>query len=141
MSLEKPTLMQLSVLVRDMKATVEFYRRLGLDIPGSGDVWDDHHRTVAAGAAGLELEFDSTQFAQKWAGTGDPGVVLGFSLPSREAVDERYADLIGAGYSGRRPPYDAFWGARYAIVDDPDGNAVGLTSPLDPTRRSRAPSL
>jgi uncharacterized glyoxalase superfamily protein PhnB len=63
-------------------------------------------------------------------------VVLGFSFPSREAVDERYADLVGAGYVGRQPPYDAFWGARYAVVQDPDGNDVGLMSPVDPTKRS-----
>jgi catechol 2,3-dioxygenase-like lactoylglutathione lyase family enzyme len=56
---------------------------------------------------------------------------LGISLPSREAVDERYADLTAAGYTGCQPPYDAFWGARYAIVEDPDGNDVGLMSPID----------
>jgi len=61
--------------------------------------------------------------------------VVGFSLPSREAVDERYAKLTSVGYASRQPPYDAFWGARYAIVQDPDGNDVGLMSPIDPARR------
>ena len=28
-------------------------------------------------------------------------------------------------------PIDAFWGARYAIVDDPDGNHVGIMGPQD----------
>jgi uncharacterized glyoxalase superfamily protein PhnB len=36
----------------------------------------------------------------------------------------------------QQPPYDAFWGARYAVVSDPDGNAVGIMSPIDPDRRS-----
>ena len=66
---------------------------------------------------------------------------MGFSVPSREAVDERYGELIAAGYTGLQPPYDAFWGARYAIVEDPDGNHVGLMSPLDPTRRGAPPSV
>ena len=57
--------------------------------------------------------------------------MLGFSLASPEAVDEMYAELTGAGYRGHQPPYDAFWGARYAIVDDPDGNPVGLMSPIE----------
>jgi hypothetical protein len=35
-------------------------------------------------------------------------------------------------------PYDAFWGARYAIVEDAGGNAVGIMSPVDPARRSDA---
>ena len=60
---------------------------------------------------------------------------------SRNAVDDRYADLVGAGYPGLQPPYDAFWGARYAIVQDPDGNDVGLMSPSDPERRSQPPAI
>ncbi len=69
---------------------------------------------------------------------GDPAsakVVIGFSLPTRQAVDERYVELTAAGYAGRQPPFDAFWGARYAIVADPDGNDVGLMSPIDESRR------
>jgi uncharacterized glyoxalase superfamily protein PhnB len=43
------------------------------------------------------------------------------------------------GYLGRQPPFDAFWGARYAIVADPDGNDVGLMSPVDESRRTWPP--
>jgi hypothetical protein len=42
----------------------------------------------------------------------------------------------GAGYEGQQPPYDAFTGARYAVVLDPDGNAVGLMGPIDPAKSS-----
>ena len=42
--------------------------------------------------------------------------------------------LIAAGHTALQPPYDAFWGARYAIVEDPDGNAVGLMGPIDRAR-------
>jgi uncharacterized glyoxalase superfamily protein PhnB len=62
-------------------------------------------------------------------------VVLGFMLASREAVDDRYAELT-AGYRGRQPPFDAFWGARCAIVADPDGNDVGLMSRVQESRRT-----
>jgi catechol 2,3-dioxygenase-like lactoylglutathione lyase family enzyme len=126
-----PTLDQINVIVRDMEASVAFYRRLGLEIdaaPGS------QHVTVRL-PNGLDLEFDSVDFASQWdsacRGATGGGVVIGFSLPSREAVDEAYDDLTGAGGTGHQPPYDAFWGARYAIVEDPDGNAVGLMSPID----------
>lgn len=40
---------------------------------------------------------------------------LGFSLPSRDAVDARHAELIAAGYAGRAAPHDAFWASRYAV--------------------------
>ena len=56
-------------------------------------------------------------------------------LASRQEVDARYAELTAAGYAGRQPPTDAFWGARFAIVRDPDGNDVGLISPVDPAKR------
>ena len=63
--------------------------------------------------------------------------MLGFKVDSRERVDEIYAYLVAAGYRGQQPPYDAFWGARYAVIEDPDGNAVGIMSPVDPDRRSQ----
>lgn len=66
--------------------------------------------------------------------------MLGFWVTTREAVDDIYADLTGAGHKGHQPPYDAFWGSRYAIIDDPDGNSVGIMSPEDPERKSWPPS-
>jgi uncharacterized glyoxalase superfamily protein PhnB len=47
--------------------------------------------------------------------------------------------FASAGYRGLQLPFDAFWGARYAIVEDPDGIAIGLMSPIDPTRRTAPP--
>jgi uncharacterized glyoxalase superfamily protein PhnB len=61
---------------------------------------------------------------------------MGFAVPSRVAVDELYAELTAHGASGRQKPYDAFWGSRYAIVADPDGNEVGLMSQRDDSMRS-----
>jgi uncharacterized glyoxalase superfamily protein PhnB len=63
--------------------------------------------------------------------------VLGFKVESREKVDEIYRDLLNAGHQGQQEPYDAFWGARYAVIEGPDGNAVGIMSPVDPSMRSR----
>jgi uncharacterized glyoxalase superfamily protein PhnB len=91
---------------------------------------------------GFRLEFDNDAMTRIWhAGWRDqpgPGAatVVGVALPSRDAVDERFAELTGDGFAGRQRPYDAFWGARYAIVHDPDGRDVGLMSPIDPDLRS-----
>ena len=70
-----------------------------------------------------------------------PGTMISFQLPSREAVDALHDKLTAAGYESRQAPYDAFWGARFAIVADPDGRDVGLMSPSDPARRSAPPEL
>jgi len=54
--------------------------------------------------------------------------------------DLRRTELTAAGYRGQQRPYDAFFGARYAVVEDPDGNPVGLMSPVEPARRSSPPT-
>jgi catechol 2,3-dioxygenase-like lactoylglutathione lyase family enzyme len=140
----KPVLAQLNLVVADMAASVAFYRRLGLTIDDRNP-FSAHHVHVQA-PNGLSFDLDSVEFAKRWdAGWhGTPGAgrnVIGFDLPSREAVDALYDELTGAGYAGEQPPYDAFWGARYAIVEDPDGNPIGLMSPLDPARRAAPPAL
>jgi len=147
MSDSAPVLNQINLVVCDMDVTLAFYRQLGLSLPEAA-VWRTasgaHHAEVKL-ANGVILEFDSIQLAKSynagWRDAGGSRGVLGFSLASREAVDERYAALVGAGYRGSQPPYDTFWGARYAVVEDPDGNPVGLMSPLDPTRRRPGPAL
>jgi catechol 2,3-dioxygenase-like lactoylglutathione lyase family enzyme len=134
----KPVLNQVNLVVTDMGATVAFYRRLGLTIPDTDPAWDSHHRSAEM-PGDVDLDFDSVEFARRWDegwSDGSRTGVLGFRVPSREAVDDIYEDMTSAGYAGEQPPYDAFWGARYAIVKDPDGNPVGIMSPVDPARRS-----
>ncbi|HEY1323255.1 MAG TPA: VOC family protein [Streptosporangiaceae bacterium] len=142
MSESAPDLHMLNLVVADMRASLDFYRRLGVAVPDSDEVAGPHVQLRLPG--GFSLELDTAESARLWhAGwRADPAsarVVTGFSLPSREAVDARYAELISAGYTGRQPPFDAFWGARYAIVADPDGNDVGLMSPVEESRRTWPP--
>lgn len=70
---------------------------------------------------------------------GRGGVVLFFSVAARADVDRIHAELTRAGYASQQPPEDAFWGARYAIVEDPDGHAVGLMSPMEEARKKPPP--
>jgi uncharacterized glyoxalase superfamily protein PhnB len=130
---------QLNVIVRDMAAAVSFYRCLGWTIETP---MPEHSRAVLRN--GLRIEFDTREFARAWdAGyTGGTGgsTLLGVETTTRDEVDELYGDLLAHGGRGRQPPYDAFWGSRFAIVEDPDGNPVGLLSPVDDTRRSWPPS-
>ena len=136
-----PVFNQFNLIVTDMEATLRFYRRLGLTIRDTDAAWAQHHRTAVM-PHGIDLDFDSVEFAQQWnEGWHRPAAngagVLGFGLPSCDAVDSVYADLVGAGYQGQQPPCDTFWGARYAVVEDPDGNAVGLMSPVDPEQATQ----
>lgn len=148
----RPTLNQLNIVSGNVDASIAFYRQLGVDIPDPR-IWRTatgaHHVTAiesrASEAASLDL--DSAAFAQKWnsgwAGRKDLAgrVVVGFSVGSREQVDLLYGEMTAAGHKGLREPWDAFWGARYAIVEDPDGIAVGLMSPISAKHRSPPPEV
>ena len=135
MANERPILDQINLVVKDMDASMAFYRRLGVELPEYQPEWDAHHRSAKIGG-GLDFDLDSAVFASQWnEGSRGPTCVVGFKVSSSEAVDALFADLTGAGYTGQQAPYDAFWGARYAIVQDPDGNPVGLMGPISASLR------
>jgi catechol 2,3-dioxygenase-like lactoylglutathione lyase family enzyme len=126
------------LVVADVRATVEFYRRLGVDIPDDA-VWEvdgkSHHVSVKM-PGGVDLELDSVEMTKgydpAWAQAPGPrGNIISFGVSTREEVDVRHDELVAAGYPSHLAPCDAFWGARYAVVLDPDGNQVGLMSPMD----------
>jgi uncharacterized glyoxalase superfamily protein PhnB len=135
---ERPVFDQINLVVHDMDAAVAFYRVLGLDIPDTLPEWQPHHRSATEQRSDFDL--DSAHFARMW-NVGSRGTpVVGFRLTTRAAVDATYERIVAAGYRAQQPPYDAFWGARFAVVEDPDGNAVGLMSPSDDAFRSDPPT-
>jgi uncharacterized glyoxalase superfamily protein PhnB len=140
----QPVFGQLNVVAKDFDATIRFYRLLGLPVPDSPPFGDGIRHAEVSTEGGLTLEFDSEPLASAYNAhwrASDPASrsLLGFRVSTRAEVDERYDALVGAGFRGVQPPYDTFWGARYAIVLDPNGLDVGIMSPLDPTQRSWPP--
>jgi uncharacterized glyoxalase superfamily protein PhnB len=142
-----PVIGQLNIVSADFGATMDFYRVLGVAIAESartprGEAFHAAHRPEA----GVALEVDSPGFARPWnAGWADEAdlagrILLGLRVENRETVDRLYGAATGAGHKGLQPPCDGFWGARYAIVEDPDGLAVGLMSPVDDRYRSAPPA-
>ncbi len=132
MSEQQPEFTAVYLFVRDLAASLAFYRRLGLTV---NDVGDDFARAELAG--GTLIEFGTAEVTRSydpnWREPSGPATnTLNFTLASREAVDRMYADLTAAGYSGHLAPIDAFWRSRFAIIDDPDGNIIGLHSPREP---------
>ena len=148
----RPLFNQLNIVSGDMAASIIFYRCLGVALPDE-NVWGTatgaHHASVvdAGGQTGPDLDLDSVAFAAKWnaswRGRDDHKgrVVVGFSVTSREEVDRVHGKMVGAGYRSLQQPHDAFWGSRYAIIEDPDGTAVGLMSPRSADKRSEPPEV
>lgn len=75
-------------------------------------------------------------YSAEWRQAGTKNsVLITAQLSSRVDVDATYEKLTRAGYKSLQPPYDAFWGARYALVADPEGNSVGLESPAEASKQ------
>ncbi|MGH2758569.1 MAG: VOC family protein [Actinomycetota bacterium] len=127
---------QIDVVAADVGRTVDFYRRLGVDVPEDA-VWAHdgapHHVEIRM-SNGAAVAFDSPALTKAYNASwpdGASGTVMIFSVPDRHTVDELFTKMTDDGCVGQMPPTDAFWGARYAIIDDPDGNHVGIMSPSD----------
>ncbi len=70
------------------------------------------------------------QFEPNWEKSRGNGITLCFKQGSASQVDELYKTILQAGFESIKPPWDAFWGQRYACVADPDGNQIDLFAPL-----------
>ncbi|OEU88037.1 glyoxalase [Streptomyces abyssalis] len=123
----------IGLVAADMAAALAFYRRLGLDIPAEAD---KEPHVEAALPGGLRIAWDTEETIRSFDPGFDPGprgggrIGLAFLCNSPADVDRLYAELTGAGYEGHNEPWDAFWGQRYAVVADPDGNGVSLFARL-----------
>lgn len=118
----------LGVIVSNMPAALRFYRLLGLEIPATED---EKPFVLHRMGSGVTLFFD-TVFAKRYdphfaAPKGGYGALLEFYLGEDAAVDAKYVQLTNAGYHGRMTPQHTN-GPFAAMVDDPDGNVILLTS-------------
>jgi uncharacterized glyoxalase superfamily protein PhnB len=120
----------IGIVTNDIAESVRFYRLLGLDVPEPDG--GPHHQVELPG--GIRLMWDTVELMQQL----DPNreelqgqrMALAFECESPDDVNATYARIVEAGYEGRKEPYDAFWGQRYANVADPDGNVVDLFAAL-----------
>jgi catechol 2,3-dioxygenase-like lactoylglutathione lyase family enzyme len=128
----RPALVEL--IVADMAKALAFYRLLGLDVPPEAD--GEPH--VDAEFGGIRISWDTEELIRSiepdWTPpAGGHRTALAFECDDPATVDAAYAEITGAGYTGHREPWDAFWGMRYAIVHDPDGIQVDLFAYLPPS--------
>lgn len=123
--------MQLSMVVlevRDIHRSIEFYRQLGLDLP---DPPAERPISIVRMGSGVSL-----LLVEGFAGTNDPTwqrptggyqQLLEFYAGEDAEVDDMWQRLTAAGHHGRMAPKQT-QGPYAAMVDDPDGNVILLTS-------------
>jgi uncharacterized glyoxalase superfamily protein PhnB len=126
-----PQLDAFGTVVSDMARSVAFYRKLGLDFP-EGAESEDHAEAPLAGGVRFMLDTEDVirSFDPEWK--RPDGHVHGgaFRCDSPEEVDRVYGELLEAGASAHKEPWDAFWGHRYAQLKDPDGTILDLYAAL-----------
>lgn len=119
----------LGIIVSDMHRSLSFYRLLGLE---PKEQMDGHVELPLA--RGLRLLLDTEEVIKSFSDWEPPAgghrVGLAFLCDTPPEVDDRYNEIISAGYRGHVEPFDAPWGQRYATVLDPDGNPVDLFAAL-----------
>jgi predicted lactoylglutathione lyase len=114
--------------VRDLRASITFYRRLGLDVPepvGARPV------VVHRMGSGVSLLL-TTSFASQYDPEFERPVrgyqqMLEFYVGVDAEVQNVWSALTAAGYRGRMAPTKTA-GPFAAMIDDPDGNVILLTS-------------
>ncbi len=126
-----PRLDAIGIVCQDIRRSLTFYALLGVIVPENPGEEDHVEATLPNG---LRLMWDSVglmkQISPNWQSPVGHRMGLAFLCDSPSDVDAVHAKVLAAGFSGGKEPWDAFWGQRYAQVQDPDGNLVDLFAPL-----------
>ncbi len=119
----------ISVVTQNMKESLAFYRHIftipeGLDNEGHVEITLDNGLRFAWDTVAVMQSFEPHySFAPKQVGA--------FLCDSPAQVDEQFRHLTNNGGKSVKEPWDAFWGQRYALLADPDGNVLDLFAPLN----------
>ncbi|MFZ2527715.1 MAG: VOC family protein [Rhodococcus sp. (in: high G+C Gram-positive bacteria)] len=125
-----PHLSAVGLVVNDLVRSFECYRLLGLDLPT--ELPDSPHFEVTL-PGGLRLMWDTVESVRAFAPEftlAPGGASLAFDCGGAEHVDATCTALLDAGCTQVKAPWDAFWGQRYAQLEDPDGYPIDLFAAL-----------
>ena len=126
-----PRLDAFGIVVSDMARALAFYRKLGLEFPDGAES-EGHVEAQLDGGLRYMLDGEDVikSFDPEWERPQSGMHGGAFRCESPEEVDRVYGELLAAGGSAHKEPWDAFWGQRYAQVRDPDGTVIDLYAPL-----------
>jgi catechol 2,3-dioxygenase-like lactoylglutathione lyase family enzyme len=125
-----PQLNAIGIVASDMGRSISFYRLLGVDVPETPG--EAHVDTFLPNGVRFMLDTEDVirSFRPDWTRETGNQLGLAFECSSPSEVDEVYRRAVDAGFHGEKEPWDAFWGQRYAQLQDPDGVGVDLYAAL-----------
>ena len=119
------------VTTTNLQKTVEFYTILGFTFPEHKE--DEQHLESVVTERSIKLMIDAKNIVKDIIGEDPkPGNHSSFAIEydSPKEVDSVAEKIKAAGFKIVKEPWDAFWGQRYAVVEDPDGYKVDLYASL-----------
>jgi catechol 2,3-dioxygenase-like lactoylglutathione lyase family enzyme len=125
-----PQLNAIGIVASNMGRSISFYRLLGVATPETPD--EGHVDTFLPNGVRFMLDTEDVirSFRPDWTRETGNQLALAFECSSPSEVDEVYRRVVDAGFHGEKEPWDAFWGQRYAQLQDPDGVGVDLYAAL-----------
>lgn len=119
------------VVSSDLRKTVEFYTLLGFKFAEFKD--DEKHLEPETPAGSARLMIDAKDVVRDIIGEEPkPGNTSACAIQydSTDALNKTAESVKKAGFRVIKEPWDAFWGQRYAVVEDPAGYRVDLYARL-----------
>lgn len=115
----------------DFQITAKFYEILGFKFPEFSN--EEQHLEPIPTEGSIRLMIDSKELTESIIGEkpfAPNHSSFAIEFESAEEVDGIVEKVKEAGFKVFKEPWDAFWGQRYAIVEDPDGYRVDLYANL-----------
>lgn len=115
----------------DIKRSIQFYEILGFQFPKFKD--DEQHTESIVQDNETKLMIDSEKLSTELLGEKPfPSNHSSFAIEfdSAEEVNEIAKEVEKNGFVVNKYPWNAFWGQRYCVVEDPDGYKLDLYSKL-----------
>lgn len=119
----------IGIVTKDMEQATLFYETLGFSVIGNPTT--DY---LELDNQGVRISLNSSKmiasiYGYEPATTGDT-LELAFLCDSIEEVDETHRKMTDTGYEIFKAPWNAFWGQRYLIIKDIDGNFLSIFANL-----------
>ena len=124
----------ISVTSTNLEKSAAFYSLLGFTFPAFDK--GEKHIEPETKSGEVRLMIDAADLIQSITGSKPiPPNHSSFAIlcENPAKVNSTVASVRAAGFVVVKEAWDAFWGQRYAIIQDPDGYMVDLFAPLDTT--------